>query len=271
MVGTVLGERGRRLDAYAAPDLLTPSPHPSQFSALRLRTPLPPTPRTPSPHPSQHRPVARRRFAKYPEVCGSTPTPSSAPSSPTRSTCSRCSTSSPTSCCSRDSPAATTSRTTAGIPATSSNRSLDALKQAILDALMESGQFTPEMLEALRGGDDAEGQAKLAQLLDQLVQRLIDEGYLNVENAPQMPARAPGRHRPGRSRQGRRARRAVQSHRQGHRLPRLQDAAQPARLARQSRASAATTRRISPRASKPTAGASRTSSATCSTSTSTRR
>src|ERR1044071_10075650 len=68
------------------------------------------------------------------------------------------------------------------------NRALDALKQAILDALMESGQFTPEMLEALRGGDDEEGQAKLAQLLDQLVQRLIEEGYLNVDNAPQMPA-----------------------------------------------------------------------------------
>jgi len=68
------------------------------------------------------------------------------------------------------------------------NRSLDALKQAILDALMESGQFTPEMLEALRGGDDEEGQAKLAELLDKLVQRLIEEGYLNLENAPQMPA-----------------------------------------------------------------------------------
>src|ERR1051325_8353207 len=68
------------------------------------------------------------------------------------------------------------------------NRSLDALKQAILDALMESGQFTPEMLEALRGGDDEEGQAKLAQLLDQLVQRLIDEGYLKLDNAPQVPA-----------------------------------------------------------------------------------
>src|SRR5215207_6158685 len=57
-----------------------------------------------------------------------------------------------------------------------------------LDALKQGGQFTPEMLEALRGGDDEEGQAKLAQLLDQLVQRLIEEGYLNVENAPQMPA-----------------------------------------------------------------------------------
>src|SRR6185437_11051028 len=68
------------------------------------------------------------------------------------------------------------------------NRSLEALKQAILDALLESGQFTPEMLDALRGGDDEEGQAKLAKLLDELVQRLIDEGYLNLEQAPQMPA-----------------------------------------------------------------------------------
>jgi Ca-activated chloride channel family protein len=40
----------------------------------------------------------------------------------------------------------------------------------------------------LRGGDDAEGQAKLAELLDKLVQRLMEEGYLNLENAPQMPA-----------------------------------------------------------------------------------
>jgi Ca-activated chloride channel family protein len=68
------------------------------------------------------------------------------------------------------------------------NRSLDALKQAILDALMESGQFTPEMLEALRGGDDEEGHAKLAKLLDELVQRLINEGYLNLDTPPQMPA-----------------------------------------------------------------------------------
>src|SRR5205814_8225623 len=34
------------------------------------------------------------------------------------------------------------------------DRSLDALRQAILDALMESGQFMPEMLDALRGGGD---------------------------------------------------------------------------------------------------------------------
>jgi len=70
------------------------------------------------------------------------------------------------------------------------DRSLDALRQAILEALMESGQFTPEMLEALRGdaeeGSDAE--ANLAALLDQIVQRLTQEGYLNVQAPPQMPS-----------------------------------------------------------------------------------
>ena len=70
------------------------------------------------------------------------------------------------------------------------DRSLDALRQAILDALMESGQFTPEMLEALRGDGDEDGEAegKLAALLDGIIQRLMEEGYLSMENAPQMPA-----------------------------------------------------------------------------------
>ena len=67
-----------------------------------------------------------------------------------------------------------------------SDRSLDALRQAIIDALMESGQFTPEMLKALRGEGSPESQAQLAKLLDDLVQRLVAEGYLNLK--PQMPA-----------------------------------------------------------------------------------
>src|SRR4051812_29523086 len=68
------------------------------------------------------------------------------------------------------------------------DRSLDALREAILQALMDSGQFTPEMLEALRGEGDEEAQAKLAKLLDDLVQRLVSEGYLNLEAPPMMPA-----------------------------------------------------------------------------------
>ena len=52
------------------------------------------------------------------------------------------------------------------------DRSLGALKQAILDALRDGGQLTPEMLRALRGEGDDESQANLAKLLDVLVQRL---------------------------------------------------------------------------------------------------
>jgi Ca-activated chloride channel homolog len=46
------------------------------------------------------------------------------------------------------------------------DRSIEALRQAILDALIESGQFTPELLEALRGDGSKEAQEKLSELLD---------------------------------------------------------------------------------------------------------
>ena len=70
------------------------------------------------------------------------------------------------------------------------DRSMEALREAILNALMDSGQFTPEMLDALRGDadDDGESTAKLAKLLDDIIQRLVQEGYLNLEAPPQMPA-----------------------------------------------------------------------------------
>lgn len=73
------------------------------------------------------------------------------------------------------------------------DQSLDSLKQAILQKLIESGKLTPEMLRVLRGdttGDaakDAEIQQQMADLLDQIVQRLIDEGYLTTEQLPRVP------------------------------------------------------------------------------------
>jgi Ca-activated chloride channel family protein len=73
------------------------------------------------------------------------------------------------------------------------DRSLESLRQAILQALMDSGQLTPDMLTVLRGdstGDaarDEEIRQQLGELLDRIVQRLIDEGYLNVGQAPQVP------------------------------------------------------------------------------------
>jgi Ca-activated chloride channel family protein len=68
------------------------------------------------------------------------------------------------------------------------DHSLNALKQAILDALIESGQMTPEMLDALRGDGDELSEQKLAEMLDSIVKRLMDEGYLNLDAPPEMPA-----------------------------------------------------------------------------------
>jgi Ca-activated chloride channel family protein len=69
------------------------------------------------------------------------------------------------------------------------DRSLDALKKALLQALIDSGQLTPEMLKELRGEGQSSEQtrAKIAELLDELVRRLIEEGYLQVGENPQVP------------------------------------------------------------------------------------
>lgn len=68
------------------------------------------------------------------------------------------------------------------------DRSLDALKNALLQALIESGQLTPEMIDELRGnGGSDEIQQQIADLLDNLVKRLVDEGYLDLKEPPSMP------------------------------------------------------------------------------------
>ena len=67
------------------------------------------------------------------------------------------------------------------------DRSLDALKEAILRALIDSGQFTPQMLKALRGDDDDAAQQSLADLLDKIVARLAEQGFLNIQAPPEVP------------------------------------------------------------------------------------
>jgi Ca-activated chloride channel family protein len=77
--------------------------------------------------------------------------------------------------------------------------SVDRLREAILRALMESGQLTPEMMRALRGeGEpDAETLASIARLLDDIVRALAEEGYLRVlgegrGEEPRMPGSVTG-------------------------------------------------------------------------------
>jgi Ca-activated chloride channel homolog len=88
-----------------------------------------------------------------------------------------------------------------------SDRSTDALKQALLQTLIESGQLTPEMLRELRGegeGDDDVRRA-IAELLDDLVKRLVEEGYLNLTSPPNMPAGHTEMHGAGHIDEGREA------------------------------------------------------------------
>ncbi len=74
------------------------------------------------------------------------------------------------------------------------DRSLESLREAILRALVQSGQLTPEMMRFLRGessGDPAQDQEverQVAELLDQIIRRLMEEGYLNLAEVPQLPA-----------------------------------------------------------------------------------
>ena len=68
--------------------------------------------------------------------------------------------------------------------------STDALKEALLKALLESGQLTPEMIDELRGegAGDKEVQKEIAELLDDLIGRMVEEGYINLETgSPQIP------------------------------------------------------------------------------------
>jgi Ca-activated chloride channel family protein len=69
------------------------------------------------------------------------------------------------------------------------DHSLDALKEALLQALIESGQLTPDMLKELRGegASSEKAQQKISELLDQLVEKLMEEGFLTAQQMPQMP------------------------------------------------------------------------------------
>ncbi len=79
-------------------------------------------------------------------------------------------------------------------PPQGGDRSMNSLKEAILEALLKSGQLTQDMVKYLRGEIDPESPAgrqldqDLSRMLDQIVQRLMDEGYLKAKEPPQVPA-----------------------------------------------------------------------------------
>src|SRR5207247_5254332 len=60
------------------------------------------------------------------------------------------------------------------------DQTLDALREAIMRALMEEGLLSDEELEALTDEQGNLKAAAMAELLDRLIQRLIEEGFITV-------------------------------------------------------------------------------------------
>ena len=112
-------------------------------------------------------------------------------------------------------------------------RSMQALYDAILEALLSGGVLPEETLKQLLGDQaDAEAQQRLEQLIQQIMERMQENGYITSGAGYRRRARS-GASGPGGMGEGERAADALRGHRQGDRLSGLPRAARSARLARQ--------------------------------------
>ncbi len=112
---------------------------------------------------------------------------------------------------------------------------MQALHDAILDALFNGGVLPEETIERLLGdpadGDQDDARSKLEELIQQIIERMGEQGYittppdLEAERAAACGAAAAARARPAAGH--------LRGHRQDARLSRLPRAARSARLARQ--------------------------------------
>ena len=63
--------------------------------------------------------------------------------------------------------------------------SLDALRQALLRALMEMGELDEQQIAQMLAENDGQFRgSQLEELLNQLIERLVEEGYLNLREEP---------------------------------------------------------------------------------------
>lgn len=94
-----------------------------------------------------------------------------------------------------------------GISEFDPERSMEALREAILRALQEGGLLpgdasTEELRKLLSEGDARDNEA-IRRLIDQLARRLAEEGYINPQQPPQVtpPPQAPARGHLGQARE----------------------------------------------------------------------
>jgi len=87
-----------------------------------------------------------------------------------------------------------------GISEMDPEKSMEALRQAIQRALEEGDLLPDQQMQDLLDGTPEEQQAKMKEMIDQLMDRLMEEGY--VTGQPQVTA-PPEKMQPGQARQGR--------------------------------------------------------------------
>ena len=73
------------------------------------------------------------------------------------------------------------------------SNTLEDLKRAIEQALERGELFDPERAEQIRQQLEAMSQEQLDQLLSRLVQKLVDEGYINTEQPAEQPGGGRGK------------------------------------------------------------------------------
>jgi Ca-activated chloride channel homolog len=77
----------------------------------------------------------------------------------------------------------------------SREQEMDQLRKAILRALEEGDLVPPELLERLKQNADPSQNQELRDLIDRLIERMEEEGYLTPQRPPQVtppPAQTPG-------------------------------------------------------------------------------
>src|SRR6266436_3112080 len=76
--------------------------------------------------------------------------------------------------------------------------SLDALRRALLQALVEQGHLNEQQIKEMLAENEGKFKGSLLEeLLNQLIERLVEEGYLNLREEPAERKERDGRHGPG--------------------------------------------------------------------------
>ncbi len=73
-----------------------------------------------------------------------------------------------------------------GVSEIDPEKTMEALRQAILRALEEGDLIPEDLMESLTSGEAPQSEQLLRELLDKLIERMMQEGYVNASQPPQI-------------------------------------------------------------------------------------